>query len=204
MIAPGAVLRVGLTGGIASGKSTVAAMFGEFGALVLDADAVVHGLLAPGGGAEQAVLERFGPDITGPTGAIDRARLGAVAFQDPTARRDLEAILHPRVRAEIARRLSDSSAAVAVIEAALLVETGSYREYDRVVVTRCDPEVQVRRLVARGGLGEADARRRLAAQTTNEVRERVADFVIDTGGTLDDTRAQVDRVWARLLEASVS
>ena len=202
MSAPPRMVRVGLTGGIASGKSTVAAMFAAHGAFVVDADAVVHDLLAPGGAAERAVVERFGAAILATAGGIDRARLAAVVFADPAARADLEAVLHPQVRSEIARRVAHARPAVAVIEAALLVETGSYRDYDVLVVTACDPDEQVRRLVERSGLTVAQAHQRLAAQATNEQRAAVADVVIDTGGTLDATRAQVARAWARLARSA--
>ncbi|HVQ35276.1 MAG TPA: dephospho-CoA kinase [Candidatus Bathyarchaeia archaeon] len=198
------MVRAGLTGGLASGKSTVAAMFRRRGALHLDADAIAHELLAPGGGAEAPVLERFGPSILGADGAIDRGALGAIVFSDPAALSDLNAIVHPKVREEIARRLareasSASPAEVALVDAPLLVEAGMHRELDAIVVVTCPPEVQVARAVARG-MREDEARRRIAAQAPVEEKLAVADVVIDNGGTLEETEAQVRTAWDRLRE----
>jgi len=198
------LVRAGLTGGLASGKSTVAAMFRRRGALHLDADAIAHELLAPGGGAEAPVLERLGPSILGADGAIDRGALGAIVFSDPAALSDLNAIVHPKVREEIARRLareasSASPAEVALVDAPLLVEAGMHRELDAIVVVTCPPEVQVARAVARG-MREDEARRRIAAQAPVEEKLAVADVVIDNGGTLEETEAQVRTAWDRLRE----
>jgi len=198
------LVRAGLTGGLASGKSTVAAMFRRLGALHLDADAIAHELLAPGGRAEADVVARFGPGIVGTDGAIDRGALGAIVFADPSALSDLNAIVHPKVREEIARRLareasSASPAEVALVDAPLLVEAGMHDELDAVVVVTCPPEVQVARAVARG-MREEDARRRIAAQAPPEAKLAVADVVIDNGGTLEETEAQVRTAWDRLRE----
>ncbi|HEX4823871.1 MAG TPA: dephospho-CoA kinase [Candidatus Polarisedimenticolaceae bacterium] len=184
------MLRVGLTGGLASGKSTVAAMFRELGATHVDADAIAHQLLAPGGRGVAAVTARFG--------TVDRGRLGAIVFRDDAARADLNAILHPLIREEIVRATSTlPGTAVALIDAALLVETGMYRGYDALVVVSCRPETQMARAVARG-MSEADARARLAAQAPLETKTAVADFVIDTETTLDRTAEQVRAVWEKL------
>ena len=198
------MLRVGLTGGLASGKSTVAAMFRRRGALHLDADAIAHELIAPGGRAEDEVLARFGSTILGPDGAIDRGSLGAIVFSDPRALADLNAIVHPKVREEIARRLareaaSASPAPVAIVDVPLLVESGMDRELDAVVVVTCPPETQVARAVARG-MTEAEARRRIAAQAPLSVKLAAADEIIDNGGTLEATEAQVAAAWVRLVD----
>ncbi|HJQ98343.1 MAG TPA: dephospho-CoA kinase [Candidatus Polarisedimenticolaceae bacterium] len=198
------MVRAGLTGGLASGKSTVAAMFRRLGALHLDADVIAHELLAPGGRAEAEVVARFGPGILGTDGAIDRGALGAIVFADPAALADLNAIVHPKVREEIARRLareasSASPAEVALVDAPLLVEAGMHGELDAVVVVTCPPEVQVARAVARG-MREEEARRRIAAQAPLAAKLAVADVVIDNGGTLDETEAQVREAWDRLRE----
>jgi dephospho-CoA kinase len=184
------VLRVGLTGGLASGKSTVAALFRDLGAVPIDADAIAHALLAPGGRGVGPVSARFG--------TVDRKALGAIVFADAAARADLNAILHPLIREEIEKELSSLPAsAVAVVDAALLVETGMHRGYDALVVVACRPETQVARAVSRG-MAEAEARARIAAQAPVETKTAVADFVIDTEGTIGDTSAQVAKVWAEL------
>ena len=197
------MLRVGLTGGLASGKSTVAAIFRRLGALHLDADAIAHELIAPGGRAEDEVIARFGPTILGPDGGIDRGSLGAIVFSDPKALADLEAIVHPKVREEIARRLareaaSASPAPVAILDVPLLVETRMHEDLDAVVVVTCPPETQVARAVSRG-MPEAEARRRIAAQAPLAVKVAAADVIIDNGGTPEATEAQVRAAWAKLV-----
>ena len=196
--------RVGLTGGLATGKSTVAGMFRRLGALHLDADAIAHELLFPGGRAEADVIARFGPSILGPDGAIDRGSLGAIVFADGRALADLNAIVHPKVREEITHRLAREAAAasppaLALVDAALLVESGMHAELDAVVVATCPPETQVARAVARG-MRENEARRRIAAQAPAEEKVAVADVVIDTGGSLEETEAQVRAAWPALAE----
>jgi dephospho-CoA kinase len=197
------MLRVGLTGGLASGKSTVAALFRDLGAIVIDADRIAHELLVPGGGAEREVVARFGAGIVGADGAIDRKALAAIVFADPGALADLNALVHPKVRAEIARRIADASSqpgtSVALVDAALLVESGIQKDLDALVVVACTPETQIARAVARGGLTEADARARLAAQTPLQAKLAVANFVIDNEGSLEVTKVQVRRVWDALL-----
>lgn len=186
------MLRVGLTGGLASGKSTVAAMFRALGARHVDADAIAHGLLAPGGAAEAAVLARFG--------TTERKSLGAIVFADPKALADLNAIVHPLVRAAIVARLAEAArgkARVAVVDAALLVETGIHRDLDALVVVSCPPDVQLARAVARG-MDEADARRRIASQAPLEEKVAAADHVVDNGGPLEATERQVRRIWEEL------
>ena len=197
------MLRVGLTGGLASGKSTVAGFFRELGAFHLDADRLAHELIAPGGGAEREVISRFGGGILGTDGAINRKALAAIVFSDPQALADLNAIVHPKVRKEIAQRIADhesgaSPAEVALVDAALLVESGIDCDFDALIVVACPEPVQIARAVARGGLTEAEARARIAAQAPLAQKAAVADFVVNNGASLDETKRQVTRVWDAL------
>ena len=195
------ILRVGLTGGIAAGKSTVAGFLTQLGAAVIDADTVAHDVVSPQGPAFDAVVARFGRRILDADGQIDRSILGGIVFADPGALEDLNAIVHPCVRAEAAARMTELESVgfgVAVLDAALLVETGMYRDLDRLVVVRCDPQSQIRRLVLRG-LTRREAELRLAAQAPIERKVAVADYLIDTSGSLDDTRRDAERVWRELL-----
>jgi dephospho-CoA kinase len=195
--------RVGLTGGLAAGKSTVASFFRELGAFHVDADLIAHALLATGGAAVREVVARFGESIVGADGAVDRKALAAVVFADPRALADLNAIVHPKVRAEIARRIADeeSNAAaspVALVDAALLVESGIHRDLDALIVVACTEATQVARAVARGGLTEAEARARVAAQAPLREKLATADYVIENEGSLDETRRRVREVWKDL------
>jgi len=197
------MLRIGLTGGLASGKSTVAAFFRELGAFHLDADRIAHELLAPGGAAERDVIGRFGGGILGADGAIDRKALAAIVFADLRALADLNALVHPRVRAEIGRRIADhescaSPAPVALVDAALLVESGIHHDLDALIVVTCDEETQIARAVARGGLTAGEAATRVAAQAPLQQKVAAADFIVDNAGALDETKRQMSRVWDEL------
>ena len=198
------MLRVGLTGGIASGKSTVGRMFSRRGVPVIDADAIAREMVAPGTGGLAAVAEAFGAGVLAPDGTLDRARLGEVVFADPQKRRRLEEILHPRIIEEQDRRLDALGAggrtAVAVVEAALLVESGGWRRFDRLVVVDCEEGQQIERLRRRDGLDEAAARARLGAQIPLSEKVKLADRVIDTRGGLEETQAQVEVLVAWLRE----
>jgi dephospho-CoA kinase len=198
------VLSVGLTGGIACGRTTVGAILARLGACVVDMDDLAHRLVAPGGAAVDAVVEAFGPEYRDDHGGIKRRMLGALVFTDESARSRLESILHPLILKEAERIIGDFGRArgrgIAVTDAALLVETSGYRRYDRLVVVACDPELQLRRLMARDGLSEQDARLRIAAQAPLESKKALADFVIDTSGTLAETEARTHEVYAMLLE----
>jgi dephospho-CoA kinase len=201
------VVRAGLTGGLASGKSTVAAILRALGAFHLDADAIVHETLAPGGAAHAPVVARFGPAIVRPDGTIDRNALAARVFADPAELSALNAIVHPLVRAEIARRIAAAAAApapppVAIVDAPLLVEAGMHRDLDALIVVACRPETQIARAVARGGMTESEARARVAAQAPLDAKLALADYVIDTDGTLADTDRRTRDVWDRLLAES--
>ncbi len=191
----------GLTGGIGSGKSTVAAMLRELGAPVIDADALAREVVAPGSEGLAEVVRAFGAEVLDPSGALDRKKLGAIVFADPARRRRLEGITHPRIAAEAMRRAAALGAeghAVAFYEAALLVENGSHAGLAGLVVVSAPENVQVRRVRERDGTTEAEARARLAAQLPLAEKLRVATHVIDNAGDLGATRAQVEALWRRL------
>ncbi len=191
--------RVGLTGGVASGKSTVSAMLAELGAVVVDADLLARDVVAPGTDGLAAVVEEFGPDVLGPDGALDRPRLGALVFADPERRRALEAIIHPLVRARAAEiEAAAPPDAVVVHDIPLLTETGQAASFDAVVVVDVPAEVQVDRMVRIRGMSEEDALARIAAQASREERLAVATYVVDNTGTFDDLRARVEEVYRAL------
>jgi dephospho-CoA kinase len=192
-------MRVGLTGGVASGKSTVSAMLADLGAVVIDADLLAREVVAPGTDGLAAVVEEFGPGVLGPDGALDRPRLGAQVFADPVRRRALEAIIHPRVRARAAQiEAASPPGSVIVHDIPLLAETGQAAGFDAVVVVDVPVEVQVDRMVRIRGMSETDARARVAAQAGREERRDVATHVIDNTGSLDGLRTQVEKVYRAL------
>lgn len=195
------MLVVGLTGGIAAGKSTVAAMFAALGAAVVDADRIAHALQEPGQPCHRQIVEAFGAGILDGAGRIDRRRLGAQVFADPAARQRLEGIMHPAIREacenEI-RAAETSCRPVCVVDAALILEAGHQGRFDAIVLVSAPEAVQVDRLVRSRGLTEAEARQRIQSQWTTTAKAALADFVIDTGGDLADTEAQVARVFAVL------
>jgi dephospho-CoA kinase len=183
--------RIGLTGNIACGKSTVGRLLVERGAEYIDADRLVHVLLEPDTPENDQIVARFGPEVRGADGRIDRPRLGAIVFSDPEALRDLEAILHPGVRAEIHRRLEAVTAPFVVVDAIKLLEGGLAKEMDTVWVVVCPRAEQVRRLVAERGMTPEQAEVRISAQGSQEEKARQANVVIDNGGTLAETERQV-------------
>lgn len=195
------MLKVALTGGIATGKSHVLDLLRRRGVPCLDADTLAHGVMAPGTEATAAIAERFGTDILAADGSVDRSKLGRIVFADVTARRELEAIVHPAVFRAIAAGLRAfeliSQPPLAVVDVPLLFETVAEKKFDRVIVTICPPEMQVARLIHRG-MTEADARARLAAQWPTDEKASRADFVIRTDGSFEDTERQVDEVCVRL------
>jgi dephospho-CoA kinase len=191
---------VGLTGGIASGKSTVTAMFRELGAAVIDADEVAREVVEPGTPGLAEVARRF-PGVVDASGRLDRAALGRRVFGDPAERRALEAILHPRIREEVARRteaLSRTGVTLVLYDAALLIENGLHRGMDGVIVVWAPESLQRSRLAARDGLDEAAITARLAAQLPLADKRAHATWVVDNGGALDETRAQVRRIWDQI------
>jgi dephospho-CoA kinase len=192
-------MRVGLTGGIGSGKSTVLHMLRELGAAAVDADAISRATTATGGAAIPAIATRFGSDLITPDGALDRDRMRELVYQDPAARRDLEAIIHPLVGAETARQAEMAQAAGArcvVFDIPLLVESGRWRALvERVLVVDCLPATQIARVQARSGLPEAQVQAIIAAQAPRAQRLAAADVVIVNDGlTLDQLRAEVEQV----------
>ena len=195
---------VALTGGIASGKSTIARRLAEHGAVVVDADQLVREVQAPGSPVLAAIAEAFGERMLRPDGSLDRAALGTRVFGDDAAIAQLNAIVHPAVRAESARRFAEAFAAdpdaVVVYDVPLLVEARAADPWQLVVVAHAPADVRAQRLVELRGLSPADAAARLASQVPDEARLRIADVVIDTAGSIDDTLRQVDELWGRLDE----
>jgi len=199
------VQLIAVTGGIASGKSAVAARLAERGAVVVDADRVAREVVEPGTPALARIAEEFGPEFIRPDGSLDRARLGALVFADPDRRRALNAITHPAVAARSHELFAEAEAAdpdaIVVYDVPLLVDTERTGEFDVVVAVVADAEERVRRMVALRGMTEAEARSRIAAQAGDDERVAIADIVIDANGSLEETRAQADAVWDRLRTA---
>jgi dephospho-CoA kinase len=197
------VIVIGLTGGIASGKSTVASMLREMGAPIVDADLIARQVVEPGQPALDEIVERFGDDMLDADGRLDRKRMADRVFSDDRARAALNAIVHPRIavasRAQLAE-LSQASAPVALYEAALLVENQIHRGLEGLIVVSAPEAVQVERLCRRDSIDEASARARLAAQLPLAAKVAEADWVIDNGGSMDETRAQVEAVWREIQE----
>ncbi len=195
------MLRLGLTGGIASGKSAVAAMLREKGFPVLDADSLAHKLIEPGQPAYNEVVQEFGQDVLAPGGRVDRAKLSAIVFQDRAKLDRLNAIVHPRVGEFVFHQFDEWQRAgtrdAAFVEAALLIESGIHKKLDGLVVAWCEPEQQLQRLLDRG-LSESEARRRIAAQLPVEGKLRLATDKVDCSGSLDETRRQVEALAAKL------
>jgi len=194
------MLRVGLTGGIGSGKSTVAQQLSQLGAVVIDADVLAREVVAPGSEGLRAVVERFGDEVVDDTGALNRAALGAVVFADEQSRRDLEAITHPRIAQRTAELVAAAPEdAVVVHDVPLLVEKHFGPAYHLVVVVGADETTRVRRLERTRGMTEADARGRIAAQATDDERRAAADVWLDNSGTPEDLHRAVDELWHRRL-----
>ena len=192
---------IGLTGGIASGKSVVSQMLAEHGALVIDADKVGHEAYAPGSGCYETVVEAFGRDIIAADGSIDRKALGGKVFGDPSQRKRLEGIVWPWMRATMERRLAklrDEGVPVVVLEAAVLIEADWTPIVDQVWLVVVSPEIARERIMSRNGLTPEQADARINAQLTNDERAKHAQVVIDNSGTLDELRQRVDAAWERL------
>ncbi len=196
------VLLVGLTGGIASGKTLVRGFFEELGARTIDADQVSRELTSPGSPAWDGIVSSFGRDILLPDGGLDRKKLADLIFANAGERARLEAILHPLIGDEIAARIQRFSAedpqAVIVLDAALLIEVGRQEDFNRLVVVYADEETRLARLMARDGLSRHDAHRRILAQMPLEAKLEYADFVIDNSGSREETRKQAQRVFEEL------
>ena len=196
--------KIGLTGGIATGKSNVLEILRELGCQVLDADRVAHEVIEPGQPAYQEILEHFGEAVSGPDGRIDRAKLGAIVFADEAEREKLNSIVHPRVFQWQARWfeavLQENPSAIAVVDAALMIETGSYRRFDKLIVVYCTPELQLERLMKRSKMSREDALARISSQMPSAEKLKYADYPIDTSQGFIDTRRQVEAVYHDLLK----
>jgi dephospho-CoA kinase len=202
------MLKVGLTGSIAVGKSFVLSVLRELGCATFDADKIAHSVMRPGLPAHDDVVREFGRDVLAEDGSIDRVKLGAIVFADEDRRKRLNEIVHPRVIEEQDRLLSDveqkNPLGIAVMDAALIIESGGYKRFDKLIVAYCDREIQVERLMRRNAMTRQDAERRIAAQMSSEEKRRYADFEIDTSGTFDQTRQRVTEVFNKLLETKQS
>ena len=197
------MLHVGLTGNIASGKSSAASFFAELGAHVIDADRVAHSLLKAGTPVYRKIVDAFGERILSSTGEIDRRILGRMVFSDADKRLLLNSLTHPAVETEILRRIGEleqsASRGIIIVDAALMIETGGYKMYHRIIVVTCDPALQVSRLITRDGLTEAEAGARIASQMPMEEKLKLANYTIDTSRTLEHTRGQVEAIYRDLL-----
>ncbi|HYB46659.1 MAG TPA: dephospho-CoA kinase [Streptosporangiaceae bacterium] len=197
------MLRVGLTGGIGSGKSEVSRLLAAHGAVIIDADMAARGVVAPGTPGLAQVAAAFGAEVLGPDGTLDRERLGAMVFRDPALRAKLNAIVHPLVRdwmGAVERAAADAahSGLIVVHDVPLLAESGLADGFDLVIVVDVPPELQVERLVSERGMTPDQARARLAAQASRDQRLAIADLVIDNSGSLEDLDRRVAEVWADL------
>jgi dephospho-CoA kinase len=192
-------MNIGLTGGIATGKSTVAAMLTRRGALLVDLDRIAREVVEPGQPALAAIAERFGEAVLQPDGSLDRKKLGQIVFSDVTQRKELEAITHPAIRAVMKQRMADYErdfpARLTVVDVPLLYESGLMSYFEKVMVVYVPRIEQLRRLIERDKLSAEEAKRRLAAQMDIEEKKRRADILIDNTGTPADTEAQIERFW---------
>ncbi|MFO6453238.1 MULTISPECIES: dephospho-CoA kinase [unclassified Aeromicrobium] len=193
--------RVGLTGGIASGKSTVSARLAALGAMIIDYDRLAREVVEPGSPALDLIAQRFGAGVITPEGTLDRPALGALVFADPAALKDLEAITHPAIRDLAARREQEAGPdGIVVHDNPLLVEMGAAAACEVVIVVDAPEEIQIARMVGDRGMSEADARARIAAQASREDRNAAADVLIENTGTREQLSARVDEVWKDLVE----
>jgi dephospho-CoA kinase len=201
---PAAAPRIALTGGVASGKSTVASLFAALGAKLIDTDQIARDIVSPPSAVLERIAARFGPDILLADGSLDRARLRRLVFADPAARRDLEALTHPAIHEEVERRAHRLGGPYQLIAIPLLVETGTQGRYDRVLLVDTSPATQQRRLMLRDGVDAAGAAALLAAQTTREARRAAAHDIIDNEGDVAGLAAQVENLHRQYLELSRS
>jgi len=196
-------LKAGLTGGIAVGKTFVVSVLRELGCLVIDADLLAHQAIEPGEPAYHEIIREFGQQVVTESGEIDRSRLGAMVFAEPGLRARLNAIVHPRVFEAQAKWLAEveatSPGAIAIVDAALLLETGAYKRFENVIVVYCAPELQLERLMRRDNLSRPDAQARIASQMASEEKLKFADYSIDTSGSFAETRLRVEAVYASLI-----
>lgn len=192
-------MNIGLTGGIATGKSTVSRLLAERGAAIIDADVIAREIMEPGHPVLAAVSERFGPGVLHPDGTLNRKKLGEIVFSNPEERKALEALTHPAIRTEMKRRLEELEAAdpnrLVVADIPLLYESGLDPLYDRIMVVYVPREVQLTRLMLRDGLSKEAAEQRLNAQMDIEIKKERADILIDNSGELEETKRQIDDFW---------
>jgi len=202
------MLKVGLTGSIAVGKSFVLSVLRELGCATFDADKIAHSVMEQGRPAYEDIVREFGRGVLSEDGSIDRAKLGAIVFADEARRKRLNEIVHPRVIEEQDCLLRDVEKAnpldIAVMDAALIIESGGYKRFDKLIVAFCDREIQIERLMRRNGITREDAERRIAAQMSSDEKRRYADYEIDTSGSFDQTRQQVTNMFNELLKAKQS
>jgi dephospho-CoA kinase len=196
------MLRVGLTGSIAVGKSFVTGALAELGCHVLDADEIARDVVAPGSEAIKKVAEEFGAEMIQPDGTLDRAKLASVVFADPNKRQLLNSILHPYIISEQDRRLRDWEVkdpnGIGVVDAALMIESGGYKRFDKVIVVHCRPEIQLSRLMTRSSLTEEEALKRIGSQMPQDEKKQFADYLIDTSDGFDVTREKTKEVYEAL------
>ncbi len=196
------MLKVGLTGGIAAGKSTVGRMFAELGCRVLDSDVITRRLFEPGDAVNQAVAAAFGPSVVAFDGSIDRRVLGELVFRNPEFRQQLNNLVHPAIKERqsdwLARLAAEDPHSIGIVEAALIIEAGNHKNYDRIIVVSCTPDVQRKRLRERSGLTAEQIESRIASQMPLEEKMKVADFVIDNSEDPGTTRRQVQDVYRQL------
>ncbi len=195
------MLKVGLTGSIAVGKSHVLRMFAELGCHVIDADRIARDVVAPETDGLRSVVATFG-DVLNVDGTLNRAKLGQIVFADEVKRQKLNSILHPLIIAaqdeQIREIESRDPSGVVIIDAALMIESGGYQRLDKLIVVHCEPEIEIERLMKRDGLSREAAEERIKTQMPQEEKKKYADFLIDTSGSFDDTRAQVTAVFEQL------
>lgn len=196
------MLKVGITGSIAVGKSYVCECFRELGCHVLDADKTAREVVEPGTAGLELIAREFGEIILRANGELDRKALGAIVFANPEKLQLLNSIVHPLViEAQdhwIKKIEKDDPSGIAIVDAALMIESGSYRRFDKIIVVWCEPAIQLSRLMVRDGLSESDAKKRIAAQMPQEEKKRFADYLIDTSADFNDVRRQVDKVFRKL------
>ena len=196
------MLKVGLTGSIAVGKSYVVSVLKELGCMTYDADRIAHSVMEPGAPAYEDVVREFGEGVLADNRTIDRAKLGAIVFADAIRRQRLNAIVHPRVMEAQNRLLAEAETAnpygMAIIDAALMIESGGYKRFDKLIVVFCEREIQVQRLMMRNQISREDAERRIAAQMSSDEKRKYADYEIDTTGTMEVTRERVIAVYEKL------
>jgi len=202
------MLKVGLTGSISVGKSFVVSVFRDLGCTTFDADKIAHTVMEPGREAFDDIVREFGRVVLGADGAIDRAKLGAIVFADSERRSLLNEIVHPRVIVEQNRLLAEAERAdphgIAIVDAALMIESGGYKRFDKLIVVFCSRETQIERLMKRNNIAREEAELRVAAQMSSDEKRRYADYEIDTSGTQEETRARVREVYELLLEVRKS